>query len=48
MLRRYEKFLSLLVAKTKVVKCGYAAKEKFEVKIIVLSVGCILINNVHW
>ena len=25
----------------KIVKCGYAAKENFEVKIIVLHFGCI-------
>ena len=33
---------------TKIVKCGYAAKKHFEVKIIVLTVGSILINKVHW
>ena len=33
---------------TKIVKCGYAGKGNFEVKIIVLPVDCILINKVHW
>ena len=33
---------------TKIVKCSYSAKENFEVKIILLPVGCILINKVHW
>ena len=29
----------------KIVKCGYAATENFEVKIIVFPFGCILINK---
>ena len=33
---------------TKIIKCGYAAKKDFIVKIIVLPIGCILINKVHW
>ena len=32
---------------TKIVKCGYAATENFEVKIIVFPFGCILINKVR-
>ena len=33
---------------TKIVKCRYAAEKYFEVKIIVLPIGCILINKVYW
>ena len=33
---------------TKIVKCGCAAKENFEVTVIVLTFGCILINKMHW
>ena len=32
----------------KIVKCDYAGKEYFEVKITVFLFGCILINKVHW
>ena len=43
------KKLSLTVdCQTKIVKCDCAAKENFEVKIIVLTFGCILINKVNW
>ena len=31
----------------KTVKCYYATKENFEMKIIVLPFGCILINKVR-
>ena len=41
--------VSLVVdCQTKIVKCDCAVKENFEVKIIVLTFGCILINKVHW
>ena len=41
--------VSLVVdCQTKIVKCDCAAKENFEVKIIVLTFGCILINKVYW
>ena len=33
---------------TNIVKCDYAAKEKFEVKITVLPFSCILIKKVYW
>ena len=31
--------------KTKIVKCGYAAEENFEMKIIVLPFSCISVNR---
>ena len=31
----------------KILKCDYAAKENYEVKVIVLTLGFILINKVH-
>ena len=38
---------SAVDCQTKIVKCDYAAKKTFEVKITVLPFGCILIT-VHW
>ena len=39
---------SAVDCQTKIVKCGYAAKKIFEVKIIALPISCILIKKLHW